>query len=68
MPIADLPGIGLRMRTSAEATAYAMFLDEGGDPLDLDAGAELDLVAGHGRAAAEPGDLGVDLELVEHHA
>ena len=27
MPIADLPGIGLRMRTSADATAYAMFLD-----------------------------------------
>ena len=27
MPIADLPGIGLRMRTSAEATAYAMFFD-----------------------------------------
>ena len=27
MPIADLPGMGLRMRTSAEATAYAMFFD-----------------------------------------
>src|SRR6478735_5131045 len=27
MPIADLPGIGLRIRTSADATAYAMFLD-----------------------------------------
>ncbi len=27
MPIADLPGIGERIRTSAEATAYAMFLD-----------------------------------------
>ena len=27
MPIADLPGIGLRMRTSAEATAYAMFFE-----------------------------------------
>ena len=27
MPIADLPGIGLRIRTSAEATAYAMFFD-----------------------------------------
>ncbi len=26
-PTADLPGIGDRMRTSAEATAYAMFLD-----------------------------------------
>ena len=25
-PIADLPGIGDRMRTSALATAYAMFL------------------------------------------
>ena len=27
MPIADLPGIGLRIRTSAEATAYAMFFE-----------------------------------------
>ena len=27
MPMADLPGMGLRMRTSAEATAYAMFLE-----------------------------------------
>ncbi len=27
MPIADLPGIGLRIRTSALATAYAMFLE-----------------------------------------
>ena len=27
IPIADLPGIGDRMRTSALATAYAMFLD-----------------------------------------
>ena len=26
MPIADFPGIGLRMRTSADATAYEMFL------------------------------------------
>ncbi len=26
MPIADLPGIGERIRTSADATAYAMFL------------------------------------------
>jgi hypothetical protein len=41
-------------------------LGEGGDPLDLDAGAELDLVAGDRRATAEAGDLGVDLELVEH--
>ena len=27
MPIADLPGIGLRIRTSADATAYAMFFE-----------------------------------------
>ena len=27
MPMADRPGIGLRMRTSAEATAYAMLRD-----------------------------------------
>ncbi len=37
-----------------------------GDPLDLDRVAQLDLVAGDGRAAGEAGDLRVDLELVEH--
>ena len=40
-------------------------LRERRDALDLDAGAELDLVAGDGRAAREAGDLGVDRELVE---
>ena len=37
-----------------------------GDPLDLDARAELDLVAGDGRAAVEAGDRAVDVELGEH--
>ena len=37
-----------------------------GDPLDLDAVAELDLVAGDRRATGESGDRGVDVELVEH--
>ena len=37
-----------------------------GDLLDLDAGPELDLVAGDRRAAGEAGDGRVDLELVEH--
>jgi len=37
-----------------------------GDPLDLDARPELDLVARDGRAAGEPGDRGVHVELVEH--
>ena len=36
-----------------------------GDLLDLDAGAELDLVAGDGRASGEAGDRGVDVELLE---
>ena len=36
------------------------------DPLDLDRRAELDLVAGDGRAAAEAGDRRVDLEVLEH--
>ena len=68
MPMADLPGIGDRIRTSALATAYAMFLRQRRDPLDLDRLAELDLVAGDGRAAAEAGDPGVDLEVLEHAA
>jgi hypothetical protein len=36
------------------------------DPLHLDARADLGLVAGHGRAAGQPGHLGVDIELLEH--
>ena len=43
-----------------------MLLLQRGDLLDLDAGAEFDLVAGDGRAAGAAGDGGVDLELVEH--
>ena len=66
MPIADLPGIGLRIRTSADATAYAMFLRERGDLLDLHRRAELDLVAGDGRTPGVAGDLGVDAELLQH--
>ena len=41
-------------------------LAERGDLLDLDRGAELDLVAGDRRAAGVAGDLGVDVELLEH--
>ncbi len=41
-------------------------LRERGDPLDLDARPELDLVLGHGGPAREARDLRVDLELVEH--
>ena len=37
-----------------------------GDLLDLDGRAELDLVAGDGRAPGEAGDLRVDVELLEH--
>ena len=37
-----------------------------GDLLDLDRRAQLDLVAGDGRAAGEAGDLRVDVELLEH--
>ncbi len=66
MPIADLPGIGLRMRTSALATAYAMFLLSAVTFSTLTAGPELDLVARDRRAARVAGDLGVDVELLEH--
>ena len=57
-------GEGCGRRPSA--TAYEMFLRQRGDLLDLDRRAELDLVAGDGRAAGEAGDLGVDVELLEH--
>ena len=43
-----------------------MFLRERGDALDLGGRAELDLVPRDRRTAGEPGDLGVDLELLEH--
>lgn len=65
IPIADLPGMGLRMRTSADATAYDV-LAERGHLLDLNALAQLDLVAGHSRAASVAGHRGVDVELAEH--
>ena len=39
---------------------------ERGDLLHLDARPELDLVPGDRRAAGEPGDGGVDVELLEH--
>ncbi len=39
---------------------------ERGDAFDLDARTKLNLVPGHRRAAAETGDLRVDVELVEH--
>src|SRR6185312_12978980 len=40
-------------------------LGQGGDAFDLGARGELDLVAGDRGAAAEAGDLSVDLELVQ---
>ncbi len=43
-----------------------MLLLQRGDLLDLDAGSELDLVAGDGRAPGAAGDRGVDLELLQH--
>ena len=66
MPIADLPGIGLRIRTSARGDGVRDVLRECGDLLDLDRGADLDLVAGDRRTAGVAGDLGVDAELLEH--
>ena len=66
MPIADLPGIGRQDAHVGRGDGVRDVLGQRGDPLDLDAGAELDLVAGDRRAAGEAGDLGVDLELVEH--
>ena len=39
---------------------------ERGDPLDLDAGTEFDLISGDGRPSAEPGDPGIYGELREH--
>ena len=43
-----------------------MFLRQRGDLLDLDRGAELDLVAGDRRAAGVAGHLRVDVELLQH--
>src|SRR5699024_6784935 len=43
-------------------------LRQGRDLLDLRARAEFDLVAGDRGPAGEAGDLGVDLELLEHIA
>ena len=45
-----------------------MLLLQRGDLLHLDAGAQLDLVAGDGRPARAAGDRGVDLELLQDRA
>ena len=66
MPIADLPGIGRQDPHVRAGHRVGDVLAQRGDALDLDAGAELDLVAGHRRAAAEARDLRVDVELLEH--
>ena len=64
-PTALLPGIGLRIRTSGDFTAYAMLRESWVIRSTLTPGPELHLVAGDGRAAGEAGDRGVDVELLE---
>ena len=64
-PTALLPGIGLRMRTSGDFTAYAMLRDSWVIRSTFTPWPELDLVAGDRRAAGEAGDRGVDVELLE---
>ena len=66
MPIADLPGIGDEDPHVGALHGVGDVLGQRGDPLDLDGGAELDLVAGDRRPAGEAGDLRVDVELLEH--
>ena len=53
MPMADLPGIGDRIRTSARQPRRRCSWTAG-DPLDLDGRAELDLVARDGRPRVKP--------------
>ena len=65
MPTADLPGIGRQDPDVGAGHRVGDVLRQRGDALDLDRRAELDLVAGDGRAAVKPGDRGVDLELLE---
>ena len=60
------PGSGDRIRTSGALHRVGDVLGKLGDPLHLDAPAQLDLVAGDRRAAGEAGDRGVHVELFEH--
>ena len=53
------------MRTSWLAIAYAISLAEAGDPVDLHARRELQLVAGDRRADGRADEAGVDAELVQ---
>ena len=53
------------MRTSGDAIAYAMSWLRPGDPVDLHARRELELVAGDGRADGHADELGVDAVLGE---
>ena len=66
-PMADLPGIGDRIRTSALFTAPRCSSISSGDPLHLHRRAKLDLVPGHRRPPGEAGHLGVYLKLIQHH-
>ena len=64
-PTALRPGIGARMRTSSDAIAYWMSLLEAGDAVDLHARAELELVAGDGRADGGADEARVDAVVRE---
>ena len=66
MPIADLPGDRREDPHVGRRDRVGDVLAERGDLLHLHRGAELDLVAGHRRATRVAGDLGVDVELLEH--
>ena len=65
MPIADLPGIGDRIRTSATGHRVGNVLRQGRHAFDLDRRSQLDLVPRDGGTAGVAGDLGVDLELIQ---
>ena len=64
-PIACLPGIGARMRTSGGGHGVGDVLVQAGDPGDLDARPELQLVAGDGRADGHADEAGLDAVLGE---
>ena len=63
--MACLPGMGARMRTSGDGHGVGDVLVQAGDPGDLHAGAELELVAGDGRADDHADEAGLHAVLGE---
>ena len=63
--MALLPGIGRQDPHVGGRHGVGDVVRQAGDPGDLDAGSQLDLVPGHGRSGDDADETGVDTVLVQ---